>query len=234
MSDTSNYLSASTSTTFLPAGDILVHSGNFTLYGAKKEFEQFNVWLGSVASQYKYRIVTMGCRDVKEFGNNWDVMRRMLPNATHILCHESAVVLGIRFYGCPWHWGHHKSYIVRKGAPASTSGRFDEIPESTQVLITHGAAHGVLDSSSLPGSKELSEALRRAKPALHLHGHSKGAHGMVPAFARAPLVVNSALLDPDSRVMYACPQVVKATQMGIAEEGAEAANWNFSIDSLIG
>jgi hypothetical protein len=237
MSDTFNFLSASTTNSFLPAGDILVHSGDFTQYGATKEFEQFNTWLGSVATQYRYRIVTLGCRDVKEFGNNWDVMRRLLSNATHVLCHETAVVLGIRFYGCPWHWGHHKNYLVRKGAPSSTTGRFDEIPESTQVLITHGAAAGVLDSATLPGSKELVDGIRRAKPALHLHGHSRGSHGVVPAFARYPLVVNSALCDPDARVLYACPHVIKATQISPMEDCAGgamgSASWNFAIDSLM-
>ena len=235
MSDTSNFLSASQPNKFLPRGDILVHSGNFTVYGAKKEFEQFNSWLGSVAADYKYRVVCLGCRDVKEFGNNWDVMKHLLPNATHVLCHESAVVLGIRFYACPWHWGHHKNYRVRQGAPSSTSGRFEEVPEDVQVLVTHGAAAGVLDTATLPGAKELGDAIRRSKPGLHLHGHSKGAHGVVPAFARYPIVVNSALCDPDARVLYACPHVVKATQLsGEGVFQSSSANWTFDIDSLMG
>lgn len=234
MSDTANFLSASNPNNFLPKGDILVHSGNFTIYGAKKEFEQFNAWLGSVATEYKYRVVVLGCRDVKEFGNNWDVMKRLLPNATHILCHEFVIVMGIRFYGSPWHWGHHKNYKVRAGAPASTSGRFEEIPEEVQVLITHGAAAGVLETATLPGSRELADAIRRSKPALHLHGHSKGAHGVVPAFARYPLVVNSALCDADARVMYACPHVVRATQFSEGVNVKGSASWNFAIDALMG
>lgn len=236
MSDTANFLSASNPTPFLPKGDILVHSGNFTLYGAKKEFEQFNVWLGLVAPQFKFRVVVLGCRDVKEFGNNWDVMKRLLSNATHVLCHEFEIIMGIRFYGSPWHWGHHKNYKVRAGAPASTSGRFEEIPEEVQVLVTHGAAYGVLDNPTLPGSRELADGIRRSKPALHLHGHSKGAHGVVPAWARYPLVVNSALCDADSRVMYACPHVVRATQIASAEgiNFKGSASWNFAIDALMG
>lgn len=235
MSDTANFLSSSNPHSFLPKGDILVHSGNFTIYGAKKEFEQFNSWLGSVATNFKFRVVVLGCRDVKEFGNQWDVMKRLLSHATHVLCHEFEIIMGIRFYGSPWHWGHHKNYKVRAGAPASTSGRFEEIPEEVQVLVTHGAANGVLDSATLPGSRELVDAIKRAKPALHLHGHSKGAHGVVPAFARYPLVVNSALCDADSRVMYACPHVVRATQFapteGVTVKGS--ASWVFAIDSLV-
>ena len=235
MSDTYGFLSANKTSTFIPSGDILVHSGNFTAYGTQKEFEQFNAWLGSVSTEFRFRIVTLGCRDVKEFGNNWDQMKRLLSNATHVLCHEPAIVYGIKFYGSPWHWGHHKNYAIRKGAPASTSGRFDEIPEEVQVLITHGAAAGVLDTTNLPGSRELTEGIRRAKPGLHLHGHSKGAHGVVPAFAHYPLVVNSALCDADSLVMYACAHVVKATQISATEDSLVTgwATWSFSMDALV-
>ena len=34
---------------------------------------------------------------------------------------------------------------VRPGAPSSTSGRFDEIPEGIHVLVTHGPSHERLD-----------------------------------------------------------------------------------------
>mmetsp|Transcript_24461 Transcript_24461/g.52964 ORF Transcript_24461/g.52964 Transcript_24461/m.52964 type:complete len:374 (-) Transcript_24461:256-1377(-) len=162
MSDTHNFLTATGNKSFLPNGNILVHSGNFTTYGTKKEFEQFNAWLGSVSQQYPFRIVCFGCRDVKEFGNNWDQMRKLLFNATHVLCHSAATVLGIRFYGAPWHWGHHKNYMVRKGAPGS--GRFEDVPMGVQVLITHGAAAGDLDTTLLPGSKELAVAVKRVRP----------------------------------------------------------------------
>lgn len=179
MSDTYNFLSSSNPYDFLPKGSIFVHSGNFTTYGSKKEFDQFNAWLGSIATDFPYRVICFGCRDVKEYGNNWDIMKRLLSNATHVLCHETAIIQGIKFYGSPWHWGHHKNYKVRSGAPSSTSGRFEDIPEGIQVLVTHGASLNCLDTSNLPGSRELSDAIRRVKPSVHLHGHSKGTHRIV-------------------------------------------------------
>lgn len=251
MSDTHNFLTVAGQNVFLPKGDILVHSGNFTTYGTKNEYDQFNTWLGSVVSLYQYRVVCIGCRDVKEFGNNWDVMKRMLSNATHVLCHKEEIIAGIRFYGCPWHWGHHKNYKVRVGAPSSTSGRFEDIPEEVQVLVTHGAAAGILDSNLAPGSRELGDAVKRTKPGLHLHGHSKGAHGVVPAFARSPLVVNACLCDAEFKVLYASPIVIKATRIISADLAAATstglapaattsisgckgyANWHFALDSLV-
>ena len=107
---------------------------------------------------------------------------------------------------------------MRPGAPSSTSGRFDEIPEGIHVLVTHGPSHERLDrvqtyvntdgsKSQSPllkssasaaqsvqrkeeywGSRELAENIRRVRPALHLHGHVKDARGVLAAFAHQPLV----------------------------------------------
>ena len=110
---------------------------------------------------------------------------------------------------------------MRPGAPSSTSGRFDEIPEGIHVLVTHGPSHERLDrvqtylntdgsKSQLPlrgstsvtqsvqrkeehwGSRELTENIRRVRPALHLHGHVKDARGVLTAFAHQPLVRENA------------------------------------------
>jgi Icc-related predicted phosphoesterase len=109
---------------------------------------------------------------------------------------------------------------VRPGAPSSTSGRFDEIPEGTQVLVTHGPAFERLDrvqtylnadgtmvnpkgniSTALHrreehwGSRELLENIRRVRPGLHLHGHVKEARGVLAAFGHQPLVNRTLLLN---------------------------------------
>lgn len=239
ISDTHQFLVSGTKNLYLPHGDILVHSGNFTNYGTKQEYRAFNAWLGSVSHDFHYRIVCIGARDVKEFGNNWGIMKKMLNHATHVLCHSDEVVLGIRFYGAPWHWGHRGNYQIRLGAPLTTTGRFNEIPEGIQVLITHGPAADVLDAPSAPGSKELAEAIRRVKPSVHMHGHAKGSHGVVFPFAHSPLVVNSAMCDPDRTVLYAAPHVIKATQITGTSSNSFAqqngyAEWTFTIDSLVG
>ena len=114
MSDTHDFLNPNRPTKnqdFLPDGDILVHSGNFSNGGTDEEYALFNQWLGQTATgKYHYRVVCPGSRDVRALGTDWDAVRRRLPNATHVLCHNEATILGIRFYGCPWHWGHRSNY----------------------------------------------------------------------------------------------------------------------------
>lgn len=149
MSDTHNFLvrSSSFNTSFLPAGDILIHSGNFTEAGEDSEYDQFNSWLGSVSDIYHYRVIVVGNKDVMQLGNDWDSMRARLPNATHVLCHSEATVLGLRMYGVPWHWGHETNYSLKAGAPDSY--RIQDIPDDVDVLITHGPAFGRLDSITI-------------------------------------------------------------------------------------
>lgn len=239
-SDTHNFLIKNPKNTFLPHGNILVHTGNFTDGGTDMEFMQFNEWLGSVTDFYHFRVVILGHRDVKLYGNNWDIMKKLLSNATHVLCHDEVTILGIRFYGCPWHWAHKVNYTIRPGAPANSTGRFDDIPAGIHVLLTHGPAYDRLDTTYSGnggtehwGSRELTESVKRAKPSLHLHGHVKDSRGIYPAFGNLPMTVNSAMVDKDCTVLYTTPHVIKATQ-AYFDKSKNLASWAFSIDTLDG
>lgn len=237
MSDTHHFLDKTSRNGFLPHGHILVHSGNFTDHGTDEEFAQFNGWLESVSDRYHYRVVVLGNRDVKVYGNDWDSMKKLLPAATHVLSHSEATILGIRFYGAPWHWGHKKNYMLRQGAPTTTTGRFDDIPAGINVLVTHGPAMDRLDITNCSetkehwGSAELLDALRRVKPGVHLHGHVKDARGFISAFGNLPLTVNSSMCDVNVSVMYAAPHVVRADQV-LLDPIKNVVDWTFALDSL--
>jgi Icc-related predicted phosphoesterase len=212
-----------------------VHSGDFTLNGTDEEYAQFDGWLRAVTHQYHYRIVVLGMRDVRRYGADWDVMKALLPHATHVLCHEDATVMGIKFYGCPWNWGHDFDYGIRSVAPASTSGAFDRIPDNTSVLVTHGAPYGALDATGFDkslahhGSRELTEVVQRRRPGVHLHGHVDAGRGVAPAFSSHPLTLNSCCCDDEQGVLYATAQVIRGAKL--MSEG-EDSTWSFSLAPL--
>jgi hypothetical protein len=257
MSNTHNHLDRNTTRRFFPDGDILIHSGGFTVDGTEEEYIVFDRWLASIKDMYHYRIVVAGLSDVKQCGNDWDFIRAKLPNATHVLCHSEAKVLGIRFYGSPWHWAHEPNYNTKLGAPSSTSGRFDEIPEGVQVLITHGPSYGRLDSCSGAwsngakradertdfgpnggqgqshcGSKELEDAIQHVKPGLHLHGLWAECRGVLLPAGYSPLSVNSSMTDPSGTVLCSCPHVIRCELIENCDTGTNTNNWRFSLDSL--
>lgn len=257
LSDTHNFLHKYPRNHFLPTGHILVHTGNFTNNGTAEEFNQFNEWLNSVAHLYHYRVVILGACDVKKFGNNFEAMKKMLSYATHVLCNESAVILGINFYGVPWNSQNtvKKNFSLR----FSSSSSLENIPENTEVLLTHGPAYQRLDvtyplnhdkevdtDSKLCkskkerekdreigeeiehwGSKELLDIINKFKPNLHLHGLAKESRGILPSFANSTMTVNSCMCNRERTVMYAAPHVVLATMFPM--EFHHGVSWHFSM-----
>ena len=262
MSNTHNHLSRSMKRNFFPEGDILIHSGGFTISGTEEEYAQFDEWLGSVKDLYHYRIIVAGLSDVKQCGNDWDFVKAKLPNATHVLCHSEVTVLGMRIYGAPWHWAHEPNYSIKLGAPSSTSGRFDETPQGVNILVTHGPSFGKLDFSPgnwsnishgrgdridlrsqnlnagqvQSGSRELKETIQQVKPGLHLHGLCAESRGVLHPMDQYPLTVNSCLTDPSGSILCSCPHVIRCNLMylpGASEEYRNASHWDFSLDSLM-
>ena len=81
----------------IPDADVLVHAGDISLRGRRKEIEAFNEWLGTLP--HKYKIVISGNHDF-EFEDNKNA-REIMTNAIY-LQDESVVIEGIKFYGSPW------------------------------------------------------------------------------------------------------------------------------------
>jgi Icc-related predicted phosphoesterase len=246
MSDTRNFLvrNGNCITKFLPEGDILIHSGNFTHRGNDEDYASFNAWLGAVSSMYAFRIVVPGSRDVKKLGSKWSEIKKRLPNATHVLCHEEATVLGIRIYGCPWFWGNKYNYSLRMGINfgQDEGNKFADIPEGVHVLVSHGPAFNKLDAIYTVdagkrqhiGSEELAAAIARAKPLVHMFGHCSDSRGFIPHHGRSPLFVNSTMCDKDCKLIIGCPHVVKATQLFAALSTPLLSGSNvFSATTLI-
>jgi len=244
-SDTFGLLSTPVQSQLLPRGDIMVHSGNFSLEGDDREYRKFNEWLGAVASTYHYRIIVVGNKDVKKLGVRWDEIRSRLTNATHVLLHSQAKVLGISFYGVPWNNFYGKNHELRSNAtPKSTSelnNRYDEIPSGTDVLITHAPAHGRLDLVSIGngqpdqrwGSRDLAEELKRVKPGLHLVGHVREGRGYLEPFGKNALTVNACMCNHNGDRIISAPLVVLARQLQVAMHDDCSGTWSFEVDSLI-
>ena len=60
--------------------------------------------------------------------------------------------------------------------------RWDDIPNNTDILITHGPPHGIRDftpNNLQVGCELLRERVEVLKPLLHVFGHIHGAYGIV-------------------------------------------------------
>lgn len=180
----------------LPEGDILIHAGDFTNSGTLKEIVEFNDWLGTL--DYSIIICVAGNHD-RMFERARETAEFTLSNATY-LRDSSVTIDGVKFYGSPWQpeFGWDWAFNLPRGDKLAQ--KWAEIPEDTDVLITHGPPYGIGDEAArfeyMPkgslgerrirqpkgehvGCKELLKRIEVVKPKLHVCGHIHEAWGKI-------------------------------------------------------
>jgi len=159
-----------------PPGDIFIHAGDFTMFSKSMEaIEDFNDWLGELPHQHK--IVVPGNHEFFLEADPWE--RSLLSNAT-VLINEGINVHGLRLWGTPITPMYGGAFGL--SSEQDRKKVYAQIPQDTDVLISHGPPFGILDSSpisNLPqGCRELLDTVMRIRPKLHVFGHIHGAYGI--------------------------------------------------------
>ena len=187
----------------LPAGDVLIHAGDFTIRGTKPEVARFGEWL--MRQPHPHKIVVAGNHDFL-FEREPQIARSLLPLDAHYLRDSEITLGGLRFWGSPWQpWFFDWAFNLRRG-PA-LAAKWALIPDGIDVLITHSPPLGTADRNANGedvGCADLAEAMRRLKPRLSVFGHiheGYGVHGNK---------VNAAMCDEHDRMVHR-PIVVDLT-----------------------
>lgn len=179
--------------------DVLVHCGDITVYGELEIVRDFNTWLG-LFTDIPHKIVIPGNHDFC-FEKYFQVSCEHVTNAT-VLCDTETEIDGVKFYGSPWcpRYGDFAFYqdrgpdMRRKWMPL-----LEELVKP-DVLLTHGPPHGILDMTRTgvnAGCEGLLDAVRIAKPALHVFGHIHEGYG--EHFEGPTHFVNASMMDQNYR-----------------------------------
>jgi len=158
----------------LPDGDILLVAGDFT-ERRQAEIVDFNNWLGM--RPHNHKIVIAGNHDFPIESNPGEA-RSILTNATY-LQDEGVEKMGLKFYGTPWSPDGGWSFQL---GDRRLFEKWEKIPASTDVLITHCPPHGILDKNAMGihcGCPVLAEILKSIRPKLHVFGHIHEGYGTV-------------------------------------------------------
>lgn len=163
--------------------DILVHSGDFLNYGAMEELVQFRNQLEKVKDKFDKIILVAGNHD-EIFETNPHTSKSFLletiPNLVY-LHHETYEYKGYKIFGTPWQpFFNNWSFNVKDNLELYE--KYLQIPEDTQILITHCPAEGILDRThdmKKVGSKALKLALLQLKELkAHMFGHIHYSYGV--------------------------------------------------------
>ena len=167
----------------LPLADIVVHSGDFTMNGSEQEALDFMNWFCDLPHPQK--IFICGNHDDCLYGATIDG----LDNNVHYLCNSGVEIEGLKFYGIPMFMG---DCITDR-----QSRHYANIPEDTDILITHTPSFGILDydDSINYGSEELLGHITAVQPRLHLFGHIHSQYGITSL--NGTTFANGAIMNAD-------------------------------------
>lgn len=193
----------------LPGGDLIIHSGDISSVGYTHEVQNFCKWFSDL-TQYQSRVFISGNHDFlfQDAETTAKAITDQYPNIDYLK--DSIVMLGnerpVKIYGSPWQpeFGGWAFNLPRNGA--ALKAKWDEIPEDTDILITHGPPQGFLDKSGEPhntpllGCELLRERIEWVKPRIHIFGHIHGSYGY--HFDGHTHFINASVLDEYYEQVY--------------------------------
>jgi Icc-related predicted phosphoesterase len=129
-------------------------------------------------------VMTWGNHD--HLGEHPDRYRSLLPSNVHVLVNESCVIDGMHFHGVPQTPRFHDWAFNEDDTDTALGRRWSQVPEGTDVLISHGPPRGSVDwvhdrRSERVGSLTQAQWLQSNPPNLPSmivcgHLHSGGGH----------------------------------------------------------
>jgi Icc-related predicted phosphoesterase len=168
----------------VPDGDVLIHAGDATNRGTEREVEDFLVWYSQLP--HRHKIYVAGNHDWL-YENDNRRARFLTAHYGIIYLQDSFVEIeNLKIYGSPWqprffNW----AFNLNRGAEMAE--KWTLIPPDTDVLITHGPPHGILDEVPRQfgfentGCEELlnrvEEIAAFGKLKAHIFGHIHGGYG---------------------------------------------------------
>lgn len=161
----------------IPDGDILVHAGDLTRDGSLAELADALEFLRPLPHPHKLVVAGNHERCLEDE----PAAARALLRGFDYLQDSGVVRCGLRFWGSPWQPTYGDwAFQLERGAPLAA--KWAQIPEGTDVLITHGPPRGFGDSvgawtgneavaRARAGCADLLARVREVRPLVHVYGH---------------------------------------------------------------
>jgi Icc-related predicted phosphoesterase len=167
----------------VPEGDVLIHAGDLTRSGTQAQIHDTYIWLAGLP--HERIIVTPGNHDFELDRNTHllQMVNTMFPRIETLVDSET-MLGGMRVWGSPWTpWFNDWSFIFASGPAGEKEARakWDEIPDDTAILVTHGPPYGIGDATQhgwhvgCPALKARTAQLPNLR--LHVFGHVHEAYG---------------------------------------------------------
>lgn len=165
----------------LPAGDMIIHAGDISMKGDEPEILDFLAWFRDL--DFEHKIFIAGNHDFYFERAPDQAIQEIIPDGITYLNDSGIEIDNIKFWGSPiTPWFFNWAFNRHRGQPIKA--HWDQIPNDTDVLITHGPVFRTLDTTTTGehvGCKDLYNKVHETKPKAHIFGHIHEAYGTVSA-----------------------------------------------------
>jgi Icc-related predicted phosphoesterase len=186
----------------LPGGDLLIHAGDISSMGYKHEIQEFCKWFDSLTN-YSVVVFIAGNHDfgfekrpeeTMEIVNSYKWITYLQDSVLHFASENIEIA---NIYGSPWQPEFHNWAFNLSKNGLELEQKWNDIPDNTDILITHGPAFGYLDKimgqyDNL-GCELLTKRIKTIKPKIHVCGHIHSGYGYV--FDGDTHFINASVLD---------------------------------------
>lgn len=163
----------------IPHGDILIHAGDFSGDDhTLADLAKFATWIEK--QPHAHKILIAGNHDWI-FERDHDLAKSICNvHGINYLQGDSCMIQDTLFWGspvtpefCNWAFNRKRGEEIR--------ANWESIPRDTDVLITHGPPHNILDYNPADkfhcGCQDLRDHVQLIRPKLHVFGHIHAGYG---------------------------------------------------------
>jgi Icc-related predicted phosphoesterase len=156
----------------VPQGDILISAGDVCGGGSEKSARKFARWFAE--HSHPHKVMVAGNHD-RCFDNGARGMMREYVKSLGIIYleHEPAEIAGLKFFGSPYQ-PEFCSWAFNLPRGEALHRKWVQIPDDTEVLITHCPPRLILDLNDRNENCGCQELLRRVMDLKHLKLHVFG------------------------------------------------------------
>lgn len=163
----------------LPKGDLLLHSGDVSKRGKEQEIIAFLHWFSQ--QDFKYKIFIAGNHDFYFERASEKEIADLIPDNVIYLNDSGITIEGINIWGSPVQ-PRFFNWAFNRDRGADIDRHWQLIPENTDILLTHGPPHGILDETFqgvAVGCEMLLQRIEQIQPKYSIFGHIHEGYGQV-------------------------------------------------------
>lgn len=182
----------------LPPGDLLIHAGDITRWGSHEEVMDFLQWFSE--QPFEFKVFIAGNHDF--YLERIERAESIIPPSLIYLNDSGVTLRGVHIWGSPVQPYYYGWAFNRKRGP-EIERHWQAIPSDTDILITHGPPHGILDRNLLEqsvGCEDLKRHVNRVKPRFHVFGHIHESHGQKEIDGTT--FVNASIMNEDYQLVH--------------------------------